>query len=85
MWPVNSVLAGIFSAPSWFVFGTYLFIKALETGRLITIYVTLFTGVLGGATIWYGLRRLACKVDIVRAQRSGLRHISSNTLEKLIR
>jgi hypothetical protein len=82
---VNSVLAGIFSAPTWFVFGTYLFIKALETGRLTTIYGTLFAVVFGGATIWYGLRRLACKIDIVRAQRFGLTHISTNTLETFIR
>ena len=84
-WPVCSILAGIFSIPACFVSGGYLFIRVLETGRLPLIYTMLFVILICSAAAWYGLRRLACKVDVVRAQKSGRTLVSSETLETYIR
>jgi hypothetical protein len=84
-WPVCSVLAGIFSIPGLFVSTVYLFVKALETRRLPFIYMALFVIVICHAAVWYGLRRLACKVDVVRAKQSDATLTSSETLEGFIR
>jgi hypothetical protein len=83
-WPVCSVLAGLLSIPTSLVAGTYRFIMALATNRLPVICATLFAGVFCGAAAWYGLRRLACKIDVAKAHKSGRTH-AVKTLETLIR
>jgi len=85
MWPVCSILASIFSMPACFASGTYFLIAAFETRRLPLIYAGLFTVVISSAAVWYGLRRLACKVDAARAKRSSETPASAETLEQLIR
>jgi hypothetical protein len=84
-WPVWSVFVGMCSIPALLVSGLYLLIKALETGRLPIIFAALFAGTICGAAAWYGLRRLACKLDVVRAQRSGETRLSNETLDALLR
>jgi hypothetical protein len=84
-WPTCSILADVFSIPAWLVAGTYLFVKTLNTGHLSLIYTALFVGVIGGAALWYGLRRLTCKIDVARARRSGETMASAKTLEEFIR
>ena len=84
--PVCSVLAGIFSIPVLFVIGTFLWLLALETGRLWLVYTALFAIVISCATIWYGVRRLACKFDVARAVKNhGSLAASSATLEGFIK
>ena len=85
MWPVCSVLAGIFSIPALLASGTYILVKALGTGRLPLIYAALFVIVICSAAAWYGIRRLACKVDVLRAQESGRPLTPGETLEALLR
>lgn len=81
IWPIYSVLAGIFSIPAWFVSGLFLLIRAAETYRLILIYSSLFAGAICGAALWYGLRILACKADIARAQRKTGGRTSTQSLK----
>ena len=85
MWPLCSVLVGILSEPVLLVSGGYLFVKILETGRLPLIYTGLFVGVVCGAATWYGLRRLACRVDVAWAQKRGETGASREALEEFIR
>jgi hypothetical protein len=80
-WPICSVLAGIFSIPACVASGTYFFIKALNTGRLPLIYMALFVSVTCGVALWYGVRRLACKLDVARVRSSS----KARTLEQFIR
>src|SRR5678815_5650690 len=84
-WPVCSILAGIVSIPACFASGMYLFIKTLETSREWVIYPALFAIAICAAAGWYGLRRLACKVDVGRAKKAGATQVSSETLEAFIR
>ena len=83
-WQVASVVRfcwHVFNPHTLFVSGLYLLIKALETGRLPIIFAALFAGTIcGAAAPWYGLRRLACKLDVVRAQRSGETRLSTRLL-----
>jgi small-conductance mechanosensitive channel len=84
-WPVFTVLADIFSVPVLLAIGTYLVVATFRTGRLPLIYAGLFTVVFSSAAVWYGLPRLACKVDAARAKRSSETRVSADTLEQLIR
>lgn len=90
-WPVFSILAGVFSIPILFVAEVYLLVEGFEkvetlkTGRMYYIYLILFSSVIGCAAIWYGVRVLACKLDIGRAQVSTNNSHYSENLEKLIR
>jgi hypothetical protein len=85
LWPACSILTGVFSIPVWFAAGAYGFIAALETSRLSLIYTALLAGVIGGAVAWYGLRRLACKLDVARARMSSGAAVSTKDLEGLLR
>lgn len=85
MWPLYSVLAGIFSIPVLFAFGAYLWLKAFETSQFPHIYAGLCVIVICDAAVWYGLRRVACKVDVARAQERSGNLFSSAALETLIR
>jgi hypothetical protein len=84
-WPVLTVLVSIFSVPLFFLSVLYFLINALETGRLRFIYLTLFAVVCGSAALLYGLRRLACKIDVARARKRHRTLTSSEALENLIR
>jgi hypothetical protein len=83
VWPVYSVLTIVFLLPALFGVGTYVFVRAMETRRLPFIYTVLTVLVICGAGCWYLLRRLACKVDIAKAKRSGT--ASTEKLEEFIR
>lgn len=84
-WPIYSMVAGVFSIPALFAVGTYFFIRVLGTGRLPVIYAKLFMGAICGAALWYGFRRLACKIDVAMARQSSESRVSARTLEQFIR
>jgi len=83
-WPACSILAAILSGPTLFVLVTYVFVATLRTGRLPLIYAGLFASVIFSGMIWYGLRRLASKVDLIITKAYRKAHSSEN-LEQLIR
>ena len=70
MWPVYSILSDVVSTPALFVVFVYCVIRAMYTNRMLFIYLALFGSAVCCAAIWYALRRLACKLDIARAQKS---------------
>jgi hypothetical protein len=85
-WPAWSILAGAFSIPVWLALGGYcFFIAGPQIGRSSFIYGVLLPVVIGGALIWYALRRAACIADISKAKRTGQPTTSIATLEKFLR
>jgi hypothetical protein len=85
IWPVYSMVAGIFSIPVCFASVVYCLVTALGTGRLPIIYTALFAAVSLGAIVWYGLRVFACNIDVARVQRCSTKSIPIKSFEKFIR
>jgi hypothetical protein len=84
VWPVYSMIYGVISPPIFFISVTFGLLRAFETHRLAVIYSVLFFVVICGAAAWYGLRRLARKLDLVRAK-SAHSNFPTATLEEFIR
>ena len=85
-WPVWSILTGVFSIPVLFALGAYcFFIAETQIGRSSFIYGALFPVVIGGALIWYVLRRAARIADVAKAKRTGQSTASITSLETFLR
>jgi hypothetical protein len=85
MWPICCILAAIFSVPLLLAAFALIIFLALRTELLWLTYAALFFSVIGGAAAWYGVRCLAFRADVARAQRAGAIQYSPLTLEEFIR
>jgi len=80
------MLTTIVVMPLCFAAGMYGFIEVVKIadGRLIVIYPGLFAAVTIPAFLWFGLRRLATRLDVQRAERHRNVPLPADKLERLI-
>lgn len=84
-WPAYSILADVLSIPLLFAGGMYIGIAAEKKPRGPLAYLEVFFIVLGTAAAWYGIRRIACKLDVARGMRSSAGQRSTQALEEFLR
>jgi hypothetical protein len=84
LWPIWSILASATSIPVLFGAGVYVFIRAMETHRLLLIYTALIIVGFGLGLLWYAIRRLANHADVLRGQRNSTRSVSPS-VDRFIR
>jgi len=79
------MVASSLSLPTIFVLVVHWLIKAMQTRRLELIYAVLVAEVICAGLGWYGVRRLACKVDVAIAEHSSESAPPPENLEMFIR